>query len=216
MHGVVLWRAQRSAPSARSASASRRAGRRRLDGRAVRRRGRRRGRRAPHRRLARVFAAVARVEGLELAVLASNPTWFRRSRTGATATSNDRCSCSTPSPIRPAVGWPSTSSRPSSARELAARRRRCVCVGLPTLRDSYLQADDRFNAEGADLELAAKLAWLGDPDRATAYSPDPRSGGAVDPEPHGPHHAPRRRGGLAVANGDEDAAAACSKPTPSP
>ena len=43
-----------------------------------------------------------------------------------------------------------------------------VCVRLPILRDRYLQAGDRFDAAGAELELAAKLAWLGDADRAAA------------------------------------------------
>ena len=67
-----------------------------------------------------------------------------------------------------------------------------VCVRLPILKDRYLQAGDRFDAAGAELELAAKLAWLGDADQRRGRPRRPRPSGAVDPEPDGPHHAPRR------------------------
>lgn len=66
---------------------------------------------------------------------------------------------------------------------------------LPALQERYEQAGDRVNAAGTVLDLAAKAAWLGDPDTAAGLLAGLDPAVSAIPGPMKRDHAVDRRGG---------------------
>lgn len=79
---------------------------------------------------------------------------------------------------------------------------------LPALQDRYEQAGDRVNAAGTVLELAAKAAWLGDPDAAARLLDGLEPALSAIPGPMNVAMRLIAQAAVAVGQGDEAGAAA--------